>query len=63
MNTLEKGKKYEVEDLKFLGWTNGLSSDLVGYNYMDYFDCDGTYLGPDQYSIEPVFSGYPQPEE
>ncbi|NWG72770.1 MAG: hypothetical protein HXY23_14355 [Parvularculaceae bacterium] len=54
--TLNKGEKYDLSKMieKFAGW-NTTDTDLAGYNVWDYFDFDGTYLGPDVDGIEPVF--------
>jgi hypothetical protein len=55
---LEKGKKYNVKEMlsRYLTWTDGDGSGSEGYSVDCYFDLDGTYLGADQYGIEPVFS-------
>ena len=53
---LEKGKKYDVEMLIMTGWTDVRGSGHEGYSADYYFEPDGTYLGPDQYGIEPVFA-------
>jgi len=52
--TLTKGRKYSDADLDFAGWT---ASDVAveGYHWMDYFDDASTYLGPDDFGIEPLF--------
>lgn len=49
---LKKGCKYDFTSLDCTGWTN---SNHDGYNYLDYFDPSGYYLGPDEYGIEPKF--------
>ena len=49
---IEKGKKYEMETLTFLGWIGG---DGAGRSCWDYFDRDGIYLGPDHEGVEPDF--------
>ena len=51
---LEKGKKYDIDGLKCTGWTP-LDADDTGYNFVDYFESDGTYRGPDVYGVEPEF--------
>lgn len=62
--SLVKGRQYDVSNLRLLGWTDGLCSysDLDrdygghndGYNFRDYFDADGRYLGPDEFGIQPI---------
>ena len=51
--TLEKGNVYDPSKMELLGWTNGDGSGSMGYNFADYFDADGRYLGPDCCGIEP----------
>lgn len=55
-NILLVGKTYDPEQLELLGWTEGDGSGSEGYSYLDYFDADGRYLGPDAHGIEPLFS-------
>jgi hypothetical protein len=63
MKKLTPFVKYPVHALKCVGWAdnsaidNGVASEdaTEGMNYTDFFDQDGTYLGPDKNAIEPVF--------
>lgn len=54
-HVLVKGRRYEVEILELLGWTDGDGSGIEGYNFETYFDATGAYLGPDEHGIEPLF--------
>lgn len=51
---LEKGKRYDIGQLQCVDWTEGDGTGHDGYNWHDYFDAGGTYLGPDPSGIEPV---------
>lgn len=51
---LEKGMNYDLKKLDHKGWSHPIEMD-GGYNCWDYFDGDGTYLGPDCYGVEPTF--------
>ena len=51
---MEKGKKYDLENARLIGWTPGDGSGAVGYYMHDYFEPDGTYAGPDMHGIEPI---------
>mgnify|MGYP005811600879 CR=1 FL=1 len=51
---LTKGTKYDVAALRCTGWTPE-GAEVNGYNVADYFAADGTYLGADEYGIEPEF--------
>ena len=53
---LTKGTKYDASKLTCTGWTEGDGSGHDGYNVADYFTADGTYLGPDECGIEPIFA-------
>ena len=53
---LVAGVKYETELLYLDGWTDGDGSGTEGYDWHQYFDSDGTYLGADQHGIEPVMT-------
>jgi len=48
---LTTGQTYDVSALQCTGWTG----DAEGYNYHDYFDAAGRYLGPDADGVEPEF--------
>lgn len=48
--------KSESGPLHFDRWSNG-KPHIAGYNYGDYFDAAGCYLGPDDYGVYPIFSG------
>jgi hypothetical protein len=37
--------------IEMVGWPDGGDS----YSVWDYFDRDGSYLGPDEFGIEPIF--------
>ena len=50
---LNKGRKYDVGGIHFVGWTDGDGSGHEGYNVYDYF-VDGVYQGPDAHGIEPI---------
>lgn len=52
--TLTIGKKYDVDNLSLIGWTDGDGSGSDGYRIEDYFDVNGEYLGPDCHGIEPI---------
>ncbi len=52
--TLEAGKRYDIEQLQCIDWTEGDGTGHEGYNWRDYFDANGVYLGPDPSGIEPV---------
>jgi hypothetical protein len=54
---LRKGVKYDIRNLSFKGWTRGDGTPTDGYNVYDYFESDGTYLGPDDHRISPIVSG------
>lgn len=56
-NTLETGRKYDVNTLTFIAWTKGDDTSSDAYNAYDYFAADGSYLGPDQHGIEPIAVG------
>lgn len=55
--------KYETEQvgLRLWGWSGtgeeggGNNCYLDGYSVYDFFDENGTYLGPDTQGIEPIF--------
>ncbi len=51
---LETGKRYDLGQLQCVDWTEGDGSGHEGYNWHDYFDAKGGYLGPDPSGIEPV---------
>ncbi len=51
---LEKGQRYDIGKLQCVDWTEGDGSGHEGYNWRDYFDATGCYLGPDPSGIEPV---------
>jgi hypothetical protein len=51
---LQKGQRYNIEHLKFLGWSDGTDGDTDGYAFDSYFAADGKYLGPDDYGVEPI---------
>ena len=54
LTTLKKGKYYVlVNDLVFYGWTNK-QIYRPGRSYLDHFSA-GTYLGPDDEGVEPLF--------
>lgn len=53
--TLTTGRRYEVDTLRLLGWTEGDGSGAEGYNFKHYFGPTGAYLGPDEHGIEPLF--------
>ncbi len=54
-NKLQTGRKYDVNSLTFIGWTIGDGTSTDGYNAFDYFTPDGSYLGPDEHGIEPLY--------
>ena len=51
--TLEIGKTYDLNTLRFIGWTTGDGSNTDGYHVEDYF-AGGSYAGPDEHGIEPI---------
>lgn len=53
--TLVTGEEYAVDKLDWLGWTKGDGTGTEGYEVAYYLDRDGTYRGPDQHGIEPLF--------
>lgn len=55
--TLITGKAYDWQTLDHAGWTEGDGSGFEGYNFGDYFDANGCYLGADQHGIEPIVAG------
>lgn len=58
-STLIPGQKYDENKLKFSHWGSEGSDhgdSLNGYNWHDYIDAAGRYLGPDQDGIEPMFT-------
>jgi hypothetical protein len=52
---LERGRKYDVASLQFLGWYDPAGIGTDGYHIDDYFR-DGEYLGADQDGVEPLFT-------
>jgi hypothetical protein len=50
---LTKGRRYNLDKLRLVGWTKGDGSGHEEYNVEDYFRND-IYLGPDQHGIEPI---------
>lgn len=55
---LVAGRKYTQHNLEFVRWAgpeNFGPSDFVGFHVSDYFDRDGTYKGPDEFGVEPIF--------
>jgi hypothetical protein len=60
---LTKGNQYEVGGLVFIRWTrrdHGVFVEVPydatdGRDWRDYFTADGTYLGPGNDGIEPIF--------
>lgn len=60
---LVAGRRYAQSNLEFRHWIDskvGLDplddSHTEGYNVSDYFERDGTYKGPDEYGVEPIFT-------
>ena len=56
--TLIKGRIYQYDQLRCVGWTDGDGSGHRGYDWRDYFrgdQDDGEYLGADECGIEPKF--------
>lgn len=48
---LNIGEKYDIDTLTLAGWTGAHE----GLSCWDYFLSDGTYRGPDQDGVEPLF--------
>jgi len=44
-----------VREVSLAGWTAGDGTGAEGYRVEDYFATDGSYRGPDEHGIEPVF--------
>ena len=53
IHTPEKGRRYDIDLIDFVGWTVGDYSGHEGYRFEDFFK-DGVYLGPDRHGIEPI---------
>lgn len=53
---LVKGISYDTDALAFAGWSGGSGEGLDAWAY---FAADGTYLGPDDDGVEPLFSEKP----
>ena len=47
------GQRYDLDTLVPAGWN---TSDHDGYDCWDYFDAEGTYLGPDEFGVEPFWA-------
>lgn len=60
---LETGQRYAIDKLQCVDWTEGDGSGHEGYNWHDYFDDSGLYLGPDPSGIEPVLETKESPPE
>lgn len=61
---LEKGKKYDLDNLRPVWWNeNGVTLEAApeGYNCWQYFDSEKRYLGPDIDGIEPEFELIAEP--
>ena len=58
---LTKGEKYDVTTLVLVDWLNGDSDTDNTYHLDSYFAPDGTYLGPDEYGVEPIVVTRPRP--
>lgn len=54
-NILIRGRKYDWNTLRLIGWTEGDGSGSEGYELCHYFESDGAYKGADQHGIEPIF--------
>ena len=56
---LTKGTCYDVSTLVFGGFRSesGIAVSFItdGYSYLDWFNSDGEYRGPDEDGIEPTF--------
>jgi hypothetical protein len=54
---LTKGLRYCLDGLEFAGWCRYglLRTEAVGHEVMGHFDANGTFLGPDEQGVEPVF--------
>lgn len=54
--TLVAGHAYNMDALRFVGWTNGDGTSTDAYCVEEYFDVRGRYRGPDHHGIEPMFA-------
>lgn len=54
---LTPGMRYNIDLLKFVGWAIGgnIRLDAVGQSPKSYFESDGTFIGEDSYSVQPVY--------
>jgi len=57
MTSLTEGVHYDASTLRLVGWMDqdGLRHDTPAIDHNAYFDDDGTYFGPDDDGVEPLF--------